>query len=158
MRHFWHEIRWCFAVSSEFRKRCLAVGFSPWRLVDGTAGAAAAQEQSSSSSQEQQQRRNSKSSSSSSRSSLRPSLLWCFPVRDDSTSSGSCTLQLPPSFTAMVFPCPGPSSFCSVGTARAAAVAISSTIAPVYRHFLRMYSTSTGILLGFSRIYSLRIL
>ena len=50
LRHFWHEIRWCFAVSSEFRKRCLAVGFSPWRLVDGTAGAAAAQEQ-----QEQQQ-------------------------------------------------------------------------------------------------------
>ena len=29
---------------------CLAIGFSPWRLVDGTAGAAAAQEQ-----QEQQQ-------------------------------------------------------------------------------------------------------
>ena len=50
MHHFWHEIRWCFAVSSEFRTRCLAVGFSPWRLVDGTAGAAAAQEQ-----QEQQQ-------------------------------------------------------------------------------------------------------
>ena len=50
LRHFRHEIRWCFAVSSEFRKRCLAVGFSPWRLVDGTAGAAAAQEQ-----QEQQQ-------------------------------------------------------------------------------------------------------
>ena len=24
-------------ISSEFRKRCLAVGFSPWRLVDGTA-------------------------------------------------------------------------------------------------------------------------
>ena len=35
---------------SEFRKRCLAVGFLPWRLVHGTAGAAAAQEQ-----QEQQQ-------------------------------------------------------------------------------------------------------
>ena len=52
LRHFWHEIRWCFAVSSEFRKRCLAVGFSPWRLVDGTAGAAAAQEQ-----QEQQHQR-----------------------------------------------------------------------------------------------------
>ena len=33
-----------FAVSSEFRKRCLAVGFSPWRLVDGTAGGAAAQD------------------------------------------------------------------------------------------------------------------
>ena len=41
-RHFWHEIRWCFAVSSGFRKRCLAVSFLPWRLVHGTAGAAGA--------------------------------------------------------------------------------------------------------------------
>ena len=23
LRHFWHEIRWCFAVSAVFRKRCL---------------------------------------------------------------------------------------------------------------------------------------
>ena len=27
LRHFWHEIRWCFAVSAVFRKRCLAAGF-----------------------------------------------------------------------------------------------------------------------------------
>ena len=26
-RQFWHEIRWCFAVSAVFRKRCLAAGF-----------------------------------------------------------------------------------------------------------------------------------
>ena len=25
--HFRHEIRWCFAVSAVFRKRCLAAGF-----------------------------------------------------------------------------------------------------------------------------------
>ena len=47
-RHFWHEIRWCFAVSSGFRKRCLAVGFLPWRLVHGTAGAAASADASTS--------------------------------------------------------------------------------------------------------------
>ena len=56
LHHFWHEIRWCFAVSSEFRTRCLAVGFSPWRLVDGTAGAAAAQEQQEQQQQQQHQR------------------------------------------------------------------------------------------------------
>ena len=27
LRHFRHEIRWCFAVSAVFRKRCLAAGF-----------------------------------------------------------------------------------------------------------------------------------
>ena len=27
LRHFRHEIRWCFAVSAAFRKRCLAAGF-----------------------------------------------------------------------------------------------------------------------------------
>ena len=27
LRHFRHEIRWCFAVSAVFRKRCLPVGF-----------------------------------------------------------------------------------------------------------------------------------
>ena len=27
LRHFRHEIRWCFAVSAVFRKRCLADGF-----------------------------------------------------------------------------------------------------------------------------------
>ena len=27
LRHFRHEIRWCFAVSDAFRKRCLAGGF-----------------------------------------------------------------------------------------------------------------------------------
>ena len=27
LRHFRHEIRWCFAVSDVFRKRCLAAGF-----------------------------------------------------------------------------------------------------------------------------------
>ena len=27
LRHFRHEIRWCFAVLAVFRKRCLAAGF-----------------------------------------------------------------------------------------------------------------------------------
>ena len=27
LRHFRHEIKWCFAVSAVFRKRCLAAGF-----------------------------------------------------------------------------------------------------------------------------------
>ena len=27
LRHFRHEISWCFAVSDVFRKRCLVVGF-----------------------------------------------------------------------------------------------------------------------------------
>ena len=27
LRHFRHEIRWCFAVSAVFRKRCVAAGF-----------------------------------------------------------------------------------------------------------------------------------
>ena len=27
LHHFRHEIRWCFAVSAVFRKRCLAAGF-----------------------------------------------------------------------------------------------------------------------------------
>jgi len=79
LRHFWHEIRWCFVVSSEFRTRCLVVGFSPWRLVDGTAGAAAAQEQ-----QEQQQQ---------------PGAAAAQEQQEQQ--------QQPPSFIAMVFPYPG---------------------------------------------------
>ena len=27
LRHFRYEIRWCFAVSAVFRKKCLATGF-----------------------------------------------------------------------------------------------------------------------------------
>ena len=34
LRHFRHEIRWCFAASDVFRKRCLAVSFLLERLVD----------------------------------------------------------------------------------------------------------------------------
>ena len=65
-----------FAVSSEFRKRCLAVGFlaleAGWwhgrsSSSAGTARAAASADDST---------------SSCSCSCLRPSLLWCFPVRD----------------------------------------------------------------------------
>ena len=44
LRHFRHEIR-CFAVSSGFRKRCLAVGFLPseWKYFSpGSAAGAAA--------------------------------------------------------------------------------------------------------------------
>ena len=74
LRHFWHEIRWCFAVSSEFRKRCLAVGFSPWRLVDGTAGAAAAQEQ-----QEQQQQQHQRTTAPAAAAAA-ASVLHCYGV------------------------------------------------------------------------------
>ena len=79
LRHFRHENRWCFAVSSEFRKRCLAVGFSPWRLVDGTAGASSAGTARAAAAASAD---DSTSSGSCSCSCLRPSLLWCFPVRD----------------------------------------------------------------------------
>ena len=75
LRHFWHEIRWCFAVSSEFRKRCLAVGFSPWRLVDGTAGAAAAQEQ-----QEQQQQHQRTTAPAAAAAAAAASVLHCYGV------------------------------------------------------------------------------
>ena len=67
LRHFWHEIRWCFAVWF------LALEAGWWHgrgsSSAGTARAAAAASADD-------------STSSCSCSCLRPSLLWCFPVRD----------------------------------------------------------------------------
>ena len=37
LRHFWHEIRLCFAVSSGFQKGCRAVAFLLSTLVDGSS-------------------------------------------------------------------------------------------------------------------------
>ena len=68
LRHFWHEIRWCFAVWF----LALEAGWWHGRSSSsaGTARAAAAAASADD------------STSSCSCSCLRPSLLWCFPVRD----------------------------------------------------------------------------
>ena len=52
LRHFWHEIRLCFAVSSGFQKGCLAVAFLLSTLVDGSSSRSSS---SRSSSHQQQQ-------------------------------------------------------------------------------------------------------
>ena len=53
LRHFWHEIRWCFAVSSGFQKGCLAVAFLLSTLVDGSSSRSSSSTRSSSSSSSQ---------------------------------------------------------------------------------------------------------
>ena len=58
LRHFWHEIRLCFAVSSGFQKGCLAVAFLLSTLVDGSSSRSSSSTSSStrsSSSHQQQQ-------------------------------------------------------------------------------------------------------
>ena len=57
LRHFWHEIRLCFAVSSGFQKGCLAVAFLLSTLVDGSSSRSSSTSSStrSSSSHQQQQ-------------------------------------------------------------------------------------------------------
>ena len=64
-----------YDYDDEFRKSCLAVGFSPWRLVDGTAGAAAAQEQ-----QEQQQQHQRTTAPAAAAAAAAASVLHCYGV------------------------------------------------------------------------------
>ena len=55
LRHFWHEIRLCFAVSSGFQKGCLAVAFLLSTLVDGSSSRSSSTSSSRSSNHQQQQ-------------------------------------------------------------------------------------------------------
>ena len=55
LRHFWHEIRLCFAVSSGFQKGCLAVAFLLSTLVDGSSSRSSSSTSSSSRSSSHQQ-------------------------------------------------------------------------------------------------------
>ena len=60
LRHFWHEIRWCFAVSSGFQKGCLAVAFLLSTLVDGSSSRSSSSTSSSSSRSSSHQQQQSK--------------------------------------------------------------------------------------------------
>ena len=102
LRHFWHEIRWCFAVSSEFRKRCLAVGFSPWRLVDGTAGAAAAQEQQ----EQQQQQQHQRTTAPAAAAAAAASVLHCYGVSLSGTHVFAAASRQPVLYSTIYPPTP----------------------------------------------------
>ena len=91
MRHFGDEIRWCFAVSNEFRKRCLAVGFSPWRLVDGTAGAAAAAAQE----QQKQQQHQRTTALAAAAAAAAASVLHCYGVSLSGTDVSAAASRQP---------------------------------------------------------------
>ena len=60
LRHFWHEIRLCFAVSSGFQKGCLAVAFLLSTLVDGSSSRSSSSTSSSSSRSSSHQQQQSK--------------------------------------------------------------------------------------------------
>ena len=91
LRHFGDEIRWCFAVSSEFRKRSLAVGFSPWRLVDGTAGAAAAAQEQ----QKQQQQHQRTTALAAAAAAAAASVLHCYSVSLSGTDVSAAASRQP---------------------------------------------------------------
>ena len=91
LRHFGDEIRWCFAVSSEFRKRSLAVGFSPWRLVDGTAGAAAAAQEQ----QKQQQQQQHQRTTALAAAAAAASVLHCYSVSLSGTDVSAAASRQP---------------------------------------------------------------
>ena len=55
LRHFWREIRLCFAVSSRFQTGCLAVAFLLSTLVDGSSSRSSSSTSSSSRSSSHQQ-------------------------------------------------------------------------------------------------------
>ena len=55
LRHFCHEIRWCFAVSSGFQKACLAVAFLLSTMVDGSSSRSSSSHQQQQHQQQQEQ-------------------------------------------------------------------------------------------------------
>ena len=55
LRHFCHEITWCFAVSSGFQKACLAVAFLLSTMVDGSSSRSSSSHQQQHQQQQQQE-------------------------------------------------------------------------------------------------------